>query len=104
MPLWYLSCFDIIDLCTQLENAHKKQNNQTCFTVYRDQSRLPKTELAGLQSNIGGLTSTNGFLSTSTNHDSAAVFVLDAQDKIGFNEAFSQITVDANRLKNLVFI
>lgn len=104
VSLWYLFRFFIFDLCTQLEDIHKKQNNQTCFTVYRGQAFLPTTEFESLKSNIGGLISTNGFFSTSTNFEIAKTFFVGAKDTEDFKVALFKITVDASQLKNIIFV
>ena len=104
VALWYLFRFFIIDLCTQLEDVHQIQNNQTNFTVYRGQAFLPTKELESLQSNIGGLISTNGFFSTSTDYVIAKGFLGDAKDTRDLKVAFFQIAVDACQLKNVIFV
>ncbi|CAF1638069.1 unnamed protein product, partial [Didymodactylos carnosus] len=104
IALWYLFRFYIIDLCTQLEKIHKEQNLQTTLTLYRGQSHLPTKEFENIKSNIGGLISTNGFLSSSKDIEQTSQFVLGATDTEDFKVVLFEITVDAAKLKNIIFV
>jgi tetratricopeptide (TPR) repeat protein len=104
VTLWYLFRYYITDLCTQLESVHKEQNIRSYFTLYRGQSHLPTNELDHLKSNIGGLVSTNGFLSASKEINTAKEFILDATDSEEYKVVIFEIFLDAENLKNTVFV
>jgi tetratricopeptide (TPR) repeat protein len=104
VTLWYLFRFYISDLCTQLETIHQQQNCQSILKLYRGQAHLPIKEFENLKSNIGGLTSTNAFVSASKNIDIARTFVFGGVDSADFKVVIFEITVDASNLKNIIFV
>ncbi|CAF4701429.1 unnamed protein product [Rotaria sp. Silwood2] len=104
ITLWYLFRYYIIDLCKQLEQVHKKQNIQTNLKLYRGQPFILTDELEYLKSNIGGLFSNNGFLSTSKDFNIAKLFGQDALHTDQFNPAIFEITVDGSNLQNTIFV
>ncbi|CAF3551399.1 unnamed protein product [Rotaria sp. Silwood1] len=79
IELLYIFRYYIQDLCKRLAVEHEtfrtKEINQPRLTLYRG-LRLTKDELIRFQSNVGSLTSTNGFLSTTRNYDLALEFAL----------------------------
>ncbi|UJR34657.1 hypothetical protein I4U23_027434 [Adineta vaga] len=104
VSMWYLFRFYIKDLCKQIEQVHQEQNIKQCLILYRGQSRLPKQEFENICSNIGGLISTNGFLSSSKLFDLAYSFIADCQDEENSRVVMFEITVDAKNLENIIFV
>ncbi|CAF3268740.1 unnamed protein product [Rotaria sp. Silwood2] len=104
ITLWYLFRFFIIDLCTQLENVHRKQNIQDYLTLYRGQARMPTQDLENIRSNIGSCILTNGYLSTSKQINVARQFILDAENNDDFKVVMFEINVNASQLKSVIFV
>jgi len=86
MELLYIFRYYIQDLCKRLaieyESFKKQQENEPIIKVYHG-LKLTKDEIDKFQSSIGSLISTNGFLSTSRNYDSALEFALKVTKRSG---------------------
>ncbi|CAF0975180.1 unnamed protein product [Rotaria sp. Silwood1] len=104
VALWYVFRFYIVDLCKQLEKVHQEQHIQTCLKLFRGQSQMPTKELEILRASVGGLVSTNSFLSTSKDIKIAQQFILDAKNSDDFKVVIFEIVLDASRLKTTVFV
>jgi hypothetical protein len=83
IDLLYLFRFYIVDLCSQLENEHKKQfqlnDNKDELIVYRGQI-LSSDELYKIKNNSTMQILINCFMSTSKNIDIVLTFIVDYQD------------------------
>lgn len=98
IELLYLFRFFIADLCTQLKKANLKITDN--LPLYRGQ-QLPNEELEKLRQNVGGLISTNGFLSTSRNYEEALKFSDRSKNRIDMAKCIFEIRVDPS-LKSIV--
>jgi len=106
IELLYIFRYYIQDLCKHLSIEHKifrtKSINQPILTLYRG-SKLTKDELTRFQSNVGSLISTNGFLSTTRNHNLALEFALKTSKRlVDVLPVLFIIRVDIN-LDNVIF-
>ncbi|CAF0901393.1 unnamed protein product, partial [Adineta ricciae] len=104
VSMWYLFRFYIKDLCEQIEQVYHEQNNKECLILYRGQGHLPKQEFENICSNIGGLISTNGFLSSTKSFPLAEFFLGGAHDTETSCAVIFEITVDAKNLKSTIFV
>jgi hypothetical protein len=106
MALWYLFRFFVIDLCSQMHKMQKQQQQhlKEPLILYRGQSQMPVEELTKIKQNIGGLISTNGFLSTSKSEEIALQFVLGAENTDNLKVILYEIELHPSHAQSVVFV
>jgi tetratricopeptide (TPR) repeat protein len=98
--LYLFRCY-IVDLCSQLEQEHKKLLSTQVLTLYRGQE-MPTEEFEKLKQSVGVLISPNGFFSTSRHPNVAFSFITDRHDTDEKKSVLFEITVDP-RLESITF-
>ncbi|CAF1466751.1 unnamed protein product [Rotaria sp. Silwood1] len=101
IELLYLFRFYIVDLCSQLDQEHKKLLSTQILTLYRGQI-MSKEEFDKLQRSIGSLISPNGFFSTSRYVSVAISFIAGRCNMAEERPVLFEITADS-RLESVIF-
>ena len=103
IDLLYLFRFYIVDLCSQLEDEHNKQNsdNKNELILYRGQI-ISSNELKLIKDNSDMQISTNSFMSTTKNPNIALTFVADFKDTQQWKRVLFQIKIYPN-LKSVIY-
>jgi tetratricopeptide (TPR) repeat protein len=101
IELLYIFRFYIVDLCSQLEQEHKKLLPTQVLTLYRGQV-MPTEEFEKLRQSVGILISPNGFFSTSRYLSVAFSFIADHHDTDEKKGVMFEITVDPP-LESVIF-
>ncbi len=101
IELLYLFRFYIVDLCSQLEQEHKKLLFTQVLTLYRGQE-MPTEEFEKLKQSIGIPISPNGFFSTSRYLSVAISFIADRHDTDEKKTVLFEITADP-QLESTIF-
>ncbi|UJR08045.1 hypothetical protein I4U23_012322 [Adineta vaga] len=107
ITLWYIFRYYIIDLCLQLEDIHRQQVTKfghRSLRLFRGQAQMLTTELDDIQSRIGNLIVTTGFLSTSFESNVANMFASSAPQSETFKAVLYEIILDTEIAKNVIFV
>ncbi|CAF3716370.1 unnamed protein product [Rotaria sp. Silwood1] len=98
----YIFRFFIADLCRQLFAQHKiiqqQCRNQPIITLFRG-CRMPREEIEKLKEHIGGMTSLNGFISTSYKECVAEKFMNQRSRQSDAQKVLFEITADTQAEK-----
>ncbi|CAF4481319.1 unnamed protein product [Rotaria sp. Silwood2] len=100
--LLYTFRYFIYDLCKQLEQEFQQQQEDfdSIILLYRG-VRLSSDEVKKLESKVGKLLSTNGYVSTSLSKDAALIFTGSSNNKEEENVLF-EIEYDFGKVKSIV--
>lgn len=101
IELFYLFRLYTVDLCSQLEQEHKKLLSTQVLTLYRGQE-IPTEEFEKLKQTVGVLISPNGFFSTSRYLSVAISFIADHYDTDEKRTVLFEITADP-QLESVIF-
>ena len=107
ITVWYIFRFYITDLCRQLEEVYRKQEQllgPRSLKLYRGQARMSQQDLGRIQARIGGLVGTTGFFSTTRNRSVAEMFTWPGPRNSDLVGVMFEIAIDTSQVKNMIFV